>query len=79
MKLIYLALLIPFLTGCPAISEALKDYDRSFVAVANVNEQTGAVEYEIRPAAKKGEGSLGGKIRIEGTLADGKQVIRLEK
>lgn len=76
MKTLAIIALAAALCGC----EVLKDYDRTFNLVANINQQTGAIEYELRPAAKKGEGTLGGKIRIEGDLTtDGKQVIRLQR
>lgn len=73
MKL--LVLLFPILlTGC----FALNDYDRSLSLVGNVNEKTGAIEYSLVPAPHKGEGKLGAKFRIEGSISEGKQVIRLE-
>lgn len=75
MKTTLALLTLALLTGCPALS----DYDRTLGIVANVNEQTGAIEYEIRPAVKKGEGTLGGRVRIEGAISDGKQVISLER
>lgn len=66
---------ITLLSGC----EALSNYDRSLALVANVNANSGAIEYSIVPAAKAGEGRLIGKVRIEGSLSEGKQIIRLER
>lgn len=75
LKVMIVCVGIILLSSC----SALNDYDRSLALVANVNEQTGAIEYSIVPAAKLGEGRLGAKVRIEGSLADGKQIIRLER
>lgn len=78
MKILYCFTILTasiLFTGC----EALSNYDRSLALVANVNEQSGAIEYSLVPAAKAGEGRLIGKVRIEGSLSEGKQIIRLER
>lgn len=79
IRLITILLACSLLTACPAVSDRLRDYDRTVALVADVNTKGGAIEYEIRPAAVKGQGGLGGKVRIQGSLADGKQVLSLER
>ena len=77
MKTLLAILSLASLTGCPAISEYQKNYDRTFAVTGNITEQSGLISYEVRKANKPGEGSLGLKVQVEGNLSEGKQVIRL--
>jgi len=62
-------------TACPA----LNDYDRTITAGADVNTKTGYISYSIKGAPIAGQGRLSGEVRIEGSLADGKQVISVQR
>lgn len=79
MNKLLLLPLFSVLCGCPAMQKRMADVDRSYGAFVNVTDKTGGVEFTLTPAATPGQGKPSVKVRIEGSLADGKQVFRAER